>query len=67
MAYHRLKSEWERAAAILSMLYNMNRGPKSPPMKPSEFNPYEEASEPEVIKPKDARDIFSAIARQWNH
>ena len=61
MATHRLKAEWERASAILAMVYNMHRGPKSRPMKPSDFNPFRQP-QPLVVGREDAHEIFRQMA-----
>ena len=61
MATHRLKAEWERASAILAMVNNMHRGPKSRPMKPSDFNPFRQPK-PLVVSREEAHTVFQQMA-----
>ena len=61
MAEARRKDEWERASAIVAMVYNMHRGPKSRYIKPSEFNPYTQPK-PLVISREEAHTVFRQMA-----
>lgn len=40
MAKARQEDEWNRASALLAMLYNANRDPKKGPKHPADFNPH---------------------------
>ena len=40
MAEARRRDEWDRSAVLLSLIYNSNRGPKSPYLPPQAFHPY---------------------------
>ena len=61
MAESRQKAEWERASAIVAMVYNMHRGPKSRPMKPSDFNPFRQPK-PLVVSREEAHTVFQQMA-----
>ncbi len=61
MAEARRKDEWERASAIVAMVYNMHRGPKSRPLKPSDFNPFRQPK-PLVVSREEAHIVFSQMA-----
>ena len=52
MARLRQMTEWDRTAAILSTIYNMNRDPqRSKAMSPADFNPYRmEETHAKVVK-----------------
>ena len=40
MAESRQRREWDRAASVLAMLYNVNKDAKTRPARPEDFNPY---------------------------
>lgn len=66
MAEGRQRADWDRTAAVLSMLYNINRDPKKGrALSPEDFNPYapkrEEARQ--TINRKEAMELFQAIAK----
>jgi hypothetical protein len=42
MCEARRRDEWGRTSGVLAMLYNVNRGPRQPSKRPSEFDPTQE-------------------------
>lgn len=60
MAFHRHKADWERTAAVVSMVYNMHRDSNSRPLRPSEFNPYSRP-QPMTISREESHIVFRQI------
>lgn len=49
MSTARRRDEWDRAAGIIAMIYNVNCGPRDKPKSPADFNPYAEKPTPPTI------------------
>jgi len=67
MAEERERTAWERTAQLLAMTFNMNRGPKTKPIKPAQFNPFRSrvaAAKKSLPKTKDLSVLKSIFVDQ---
>ena len=66
MARARQRDDWTRMSNLLSLVYNINRGEKSPQLSPNDFNPFAIEAKQDSIQvindPKEAAEIFKAMA-----
>lgn len=67
MAEGRRREAWDRLSALLSLIYNAFRSPKSPALGPEHFNPYliEKARKaPKPVVGVEALKVFLTLAEQ---
>ena len=47
------RERWNHTSSILALLFNVNRGPRTEPARPKDFNPFVAAEpEPPLVKMK---------------
>ena len=62
MAEGRLRAEWTQTAEVLSMLYNINRAPRSKPIPSWQFSPFgEPVKAPAPVPHEDAWETFKGL------
>jgi hypothetical protein len=50
----KMAAEWKHTSCLLAMLYNVNRGPNSPALEASDFDPF-------VVREKPARQVKAGM------
>lgn len=58
MAEARARGEWARMSALITMVANCHRDPKSKPFEPSDFDPYAKSDIREVSRLAGAKCYF---------